>query len=127
MASSIGAQSFISLTPPVVPARRQVADISDPFEDGVCYQRLSRRGPASQHTAVADCPSMAVAVGLISSYAALVGTIVTVTQYGASFPNYLVLEAAVESIEEGAIGVGGLVNGKVLVTSRWVLQYVGTS
>lgn len=127
MAASIGAQSFISLETPLRKRSYSLVDISDNWEDGTAIQRLARRAGATTHVATVDVPSLAIARGLIDSYAAMVGTSVTVVQFGGSFANVFVWSAEVVSIQEGITAVGGLNNGTVLVTSQWMLQYIGLS
>lgn len=123
---SIGAQSFIRIDG-VIPKKIQtLSNVTRPQVDGVAYRVNGIQSPVGQLTAVVDISTAASAEGLRASYAALVGTVVSIVRESQSHSNYLILNAEVTDIVFVQTPVGGLGAGDHIVTSRFDVQYVGT-
>ena len=60
-----------------------------------------------------------------ATYAALVGTVVTVTIRGQAQADVLVLAAEVTARKQLAAASGGIAAGTWLVESQWLVQYAG--
>lgn len=123
---SVGAQSFIRIDGTIPKAQQTLENVTRPQVDGVAYRKNGIASPVGQIVGVVDVDTAATAEALRASYAALVGTVVTIVRESQSHSNYLVLDAEVLSIDYVGTAVGGLTAGDHLVTARFDIQYVGT-
>ena len=125
MADAIGAKSFIRLDGEIRRVGIVLAEITRPGANGVGFQQVATRAPISQLEGIVDVASASAVATLGLSYAALKGTIVTITQRNQNFSNMLILEAELVDAKPVLTPVGGLVGGGYLCYSRFIAQYAG--
>lgn len=121
--SSIGSAQFYLLTGRVNPQTPGLEDITRDNIDGQGYRLRAEKSAVTQHQSEADTDTAANAQALEASYAALVGTLQTVTyDDGQQVENVAVLGVQVTSVQKVETPVGGIAAGNWVVKATWQLQ-----
>ena len=127
MSYSIGGQTFIRLDGTLKHRSRAFVNVTRAEADGSAFRLQSLKGQSAELFGVVDVISASNADALRTTYAGLIGTVVTVVMDGISRTNYFIHDAEVTAVEACRTPVGGISGGGYLVRSRWVLEYVGLS
>jgi hypothetical protein len=126
MTSSIGTQSFISMTPQPLTAAQRVQVESRAGVAGVGFWLLGAAGEAYSPTTVRNVDTFANAVALANTYRTLIGGAPQALTYGGvAMGNFVVVDvkASAERIVKGFGGVAPA-GGLAIVRAQWTLYAV---
>lgn len=126
MADTIGSQNFIALYGALNGAGYEVENITNPNINGNAFRYLGARALPAELAGVVDATDSSTAHGLVTTYAAMRGTLVTITKDSVSYATHLILDVKVTEIKAGVTAAGGISGGSWLVRSQWTVQYAGT-
>lgn len=102
-----------------------VEDITRPYTDGVAFRKIAIRPAPEEIICGRDLTNYSDLETLRGNCKDLQGELVTIQKAGISYSNRLVLDAEIVSSQGGAIGVGGIVGGRIWVNVRFRLIYAG--
>lgn len=123
MASSIGDELFYSLSGRVLPQAETLEEIKRANVNGQAYRIAGKGAEPTEHYSEADTDSAANAKATEDAYAAMAGTLQTVTyDDGQTRNNVAVLSVRVTSIQKVVTPVGGIAAGSWVVKATWRLQ-----
>jgi hypothetical protein len=124
----IGALEFIRLSDDVAIPYQHIEEITRHAVDGRAWRKLGIKGDPFELRGLTNVTTKSAADALHDTYAALIGTVVSVRRVDITRTNFLVLDARVTSRRGGGVSVGGpSAGGAILVESMWRLCSQGTS
>lgn len=127
----IGAYNFVTLKGEINPGSgHQMEEITRPGVDGVAFRRIGRRGFPFKVQSMVDVATDSAAAALLSSYKALQGTVVSLTdETGQVWNNIVVLNVRPAGRKYVVAKSGGLDAGQTgyLVRCEWMLQATETT
>lgn len=121
MASSIGIYSFITLEGELDPPQPRLQDITRPGVDGTAYKLMGTRSNPTQLLSYTTAANAAAAGALLTAYAGLTGSLVTIVHHGVTYPNMLVI--SVQPVFRAFAHFGG--SSGWIVRAAFTVQYAG--
>lgn len=119
--SAIGAYTVLSVERIPDPSKSALVDTLRPGVNGAITRTEGLRTQPTTIRSITNVANSGAVKSTISNYAALVGSLVTVTDdYGNSLTNCLVRDVQILNIDRVAIGVP---TSYALMTCEWSIQY----
>lgn len=125
MADSIGSQNFFRIHGKLPFQQYQLSDRTRAGVNGRAWKAMGVKSGEATLTTEVDVTDMATGEALGPTYAAMAGSIVSITMAGVTFTNYLILSGRLTNTQQMAGAIGGVTGGNVWVEGEFVVAYAG--